>query len=99
MRLLEKYGLLLRYTRTQLPGPDIPGSAIGTIKAKTQPLRDGKTAQQLRALSALPQDLSLIPSTHIALQPAVIPGPDDPVPSSGIHGHQAHRWFTDIHVD
>lgn len=51
---LEKHDFLLRHVRILLPGLDVPGSAIGIIKAKPQPLGEGKLAQHLRVLADLP---------------------------------------------
>ena len=47
-------------------------------------------AQGLRAMTALPEDLGLTPSTHIVALALVTLAPEDPVPSSCIHGLQAH---------
>lgn len=36
--------------------------------------------------------------THDSSQPSVTPVLEDPVNSSGFHGHEAHTWCTDTHV-
>lgn len=37
---------------------------------------------------------SSTPSTHLAaLNPLLTPVPGDPTPSSGLHRHQAHKWY------
>lgn len=48
---MEKHDFLLRYRRILLPGSDVPGRAVGIIKVKPQPMREGKMAQHFRALA------------------------------------------------
>lgn len=36
---------------------------------------------------------------HGSPQPSITPVPGDLTPSSGVLGHQAHKWYTDTHVD
>lgn len=47
-------------------------------------------AQHLRALSALAEDLGLIPSTLIDTQPPITPVPEILTPSSDFHRHHTH---------
>ena len=54
----------------------------------------GKVAQQLRALTALPEDSGSIPEPTWQLTTVQ----EDLIPSSGLPGHQAPRWDTDIHA-
>jgi hypothetical protein len=50
--------------------------------------------EQLRALATLAQDLGSIASTPLAP-----PGGSQPtLTSSGLRGHQAHMWCTDMHA-
>ncbi|CAO2633796.1 hypothetical protein LEMLEM_LOCUS22372, partial [Lemmus lemmus] len=52
-------------------------------------------AYQLRAITALLEDLGSILSTNIvAYSPSVNPVPWDPMPSSDIQGHQECKWYT-----
>jgi hypothetical protein len=37
-----------------------------------------------------PRDPGSIPSTYCGSHPSLIPVPEDPTPSSGLHRHQAH---------
>lgn len=55
-------------------------------------------AKQLRALASLTEALCSIPSTHSGSQLPVTPVLEDPTPFSGRCGHQAHKWYTDIHA-
>jgi hypothetical protein len=41
---------------------------------KTKGVRDGEVAQWLRALSAILEDLSLVPSTHVRQPVTLAPG-------------------------
>lgn len=51
---------------------------------------DGEMTQWLRALAGLPDDLRLIPSTHMAVHNHFLtPIPEDLTLSSGLWGHQA----------
>ena len=59
-----------------------------------------QTAQRLRSTgcsSRGPRFNSQHP--HGSSQVSVTPVPGDLIPSSGLHGHQAHTWCTYIHVD
>ena len=55
-------------------------------------------AQWLRALTALPEDPIFILLTHSSLQLPVGSLPGNLMLSSGLHRHQVHIWYTDIHV-
>lgn len=59
--------------------------------------RTGRTAQQLRA-SGPPEDLGSIPNTHMVAHRAKTQAPGDPTASSGLCGHQAHVWSTDMYA-
>ena len=59
--------------------------------------KTGEMAQQLRALAALPEDLSSIPSLHMAAHKCL--QRENPTPFSGFHRHQAHRCYTSIYAD
>lgn len=50
-------------------------------------LGDGEMAQRLRVQDVLPGELGSIPSSM------------DLTPSSGLHRHQAHTWYTVKYVD
>lgn len=50
--------------------------------------------QLSRALTILPQDTDLMPSTYMATQSFLVPG--DAVASSELQGQQVHIWYTDI---
>lgn len=54
-------------------------------------------AQQLGTMATLPEDLSLIPSIHMADH--VTPVPGHPMPSSGLQGHHTHIAQTYIQVN
>lgn len=41
----------------------------------------------VRALTALPEDLGAILSSHISSQPSITPAPGDPTPSPGLPEH------------
>lgn len=60
-----------------------------------------KITQELRALVAAPGDLDLVPGTHTygGSQPSVTLVPEDPVPTSDLHGHWACTRCTDISTD
>jgi hypothetical protein len=57
--------------------------------------------QLLRALAALPKDLGSNPSSHMSAHNHlyVTPDPRDLTLSSGLRGHQAQKWFTDIYLE
>ena len=48
----------------------------------------GEMAQWLRRLVVLPEDLGLIPSTHVVAQNHLSSGPGDPAPSSVLQRQQ-----------
>lgn len=52
-------------------------------------------AQRLEAL-VLVEDLIYFPTLTWWLQPFVTLAPEDLIPSSGLHEHQAHMWCTNI---
>lgn len=52
-------------------------------------LRTGEMALQLRAQAAHPEDLSLIPRTHMKAYNCATLVPEELMPSSGLHLHQA----------
>lgn len=53
--------------------------------------KTGEVAQQVRAFSALAEDLGLIPTTHIRQHKLPVTlVPRDPMPSSGLQGHSKH---------
>lgn len=59
----------------------------------------GGMAQWLRALVIIPEDPRLILRTTEWLTTThVTPVPKDPMPSSGLYGHQACTHDTDIHA-
>lgn len=39
------------------------------------------------------------PSTHMVIQPSIIPASWDLVPSSNLHKHQTHTWPTVLHAN
>lgn len=48
--------------------------------------------RELRALAALPQGLTSVPSTHTGdSQQSIILVPEYPLPSSGLRGHHMHH--------
>ena len=55
-------------------------------------------AQRLRALIALAEDPGSIPSNYMAGHMIWNPISKVPVPSSELHGHQAHRHTHDAHT-
>jgi hypothetical protein len=57
----------------------------------------GEMAQQVKALAVLSEDPGLIDSTCMA--GTVNPVPGHLVLASGLQGHQAHKWYTDIYAD
>ena len=50
----------------------------------------GEMDAQLRAQAALPKDPGLIPSTYVGAYSYLTSFPEDLIPPSGLHGHQAH---------
>lgn len=50
----------------------------------------------VRAMTALAEDLGYIPSTYMA---ALIPVPENPMPSSGLLRHSHTQWCTEIKAD
>lgn len=54
----------------------------------------GMVTQQVKALAALTEDPSSVPTSQMP----VIPVPMDPSPSSGFHGYQAGSWYTSKRV-
>lgn len=57
----------------------------------------GEIVQWLRTLADLPGDLGWIPSTQSCSLQSLVSG--DPAPSSGLHRHHAHMWYTDTHTE
>ena len=58
----------------------------------------GELSQWLRALTALLEDLALIPCTHVsAYKHLGLSIPGDPTVFSGLRGYQAHKWCTDLY--
>lgn len=53
-------------------------------------------AQQLGTMATLPEDLSLIPSIHMADH--VTPVPGHPMPSSGLQGHHTHTHIAQTYI-
>ena len=53
-------------------------------------------AQQVRALTVLPEDLGLSLSSHMAAQPSVTLVPEDPMSSSGLCRHCKHMIYKHI---
>ena len=68
---------------------------IFNVKEKAPGARE--TAQPVNELATFPEDLGLIPSTRIAVHNCLQFVPGDPMPSSGLHEHQAHKRCTDRH--
>lgn len=61
------------------------------------PSRTGEMDWKLRALAALPQGLTSVPSTHTGgSQQSIILVPEYPLPSSGLRGHTC-RQSTQMH--
>jgi hypothetical protein len=56
----------------------------------------GKMPQLLRVLAALPEDTNSW-HPHGISQPSVTPVPGDLMPTSGLHGQQAHMCLLSIH--
>ena len=71
------------------------GQQLSNFNCKLQQEMDsgaGEMAQGLRALAALPEDLSLIPSTHMAASKlSATPVPENPTPSSGLLEYKEHH--------
>ena len=65
-------------------------------------LGDGKMAQWLRALAALPENLGSIPSIHVAahkyLKLSSKAADNHFWPLQATPVYQAHTWYTDIHT-
>lgn len=47
-------------------------------------------AQGFRVLAAFSEDMSSILSIHVAAHKSIISVLGDPIPSSGLYGHQTH---------
>lgn len=70
-----------------------PLLSVGASKSKFAGYKTGEMVRQWRALLIFTEDPGLTPSIYISSsQQPLTPGPDDPVPSSVLCGHQAHTW-------
>lgn len=56
-------------------------------------------AQQLRVLASLPENLVLIPSTHLATHSHLISFPVDLLSSCGLHRYCMYMMFKNIYAD
>jgi hypothetical protein len=54
--------------------------------------------QDLKALTAFPEDLDTIPSIHGVYQSSITLFPVNSVPSPGFHGYQDCTSYADIHA-
>ena len=90
----------LKPCRSTFPGivfPIVGRVLLHKIRKNSTGARD--VAQWLKALTALPQDLSLIPGTHMVISSTIYHSSSRKSPvSSGLCRHQACKWCTDIHV-
>lgn len=86
----------MRITWAQKSKPSLGN--ITRLHFKNTIPRAGEMALELIELSALPEDLDSIPSTHMAIHKRddhnhlLTPVLAELMPSAGLHVHQAHMW-------